>query len=86
MINLPCRVNGYAGLKACRFGRISDEQPAYRRPDAAGETLPCYTCAMIEITPFIQIDEQELEYNFLRAGGPGGQNINKVSSAVQLRF
>lgn len=41
---------------------------------------------MIEITPSIQIDEQEIEFAFIRSPGPGGQNVNKVSSAVQLRF
>jgi ribosome-associated protein len=41
---------------------------------------------MIEITPSIQIDEQELEFIFIRSTGPGGQNVNKVSTAVQLRF
>jgi ribosome-associated protein len=41
---------------------------------------------MIEITPAIQIDEQEIEIAFVRSPGPGGQNVNKVSSAVQLRF
>jgi ribosome-associated protein len=41
---------------------------------------------MIEITPSIQIDEQELDFVFIRSPGPGGQNVNKVSSAVQLRF
>ena len=41
---------------------------------------------MIEITPLIQIDEQEIEFVFVRSPGPGGQNVNKVSSAVQLRF
>ncbi len=41
---------------------------------------------MIEITPTIQIDEQELEFDFTRSTGPGGQNVNKVSTAVQLRF
>jgi ribosome-associated protein len=41
---------------------------------------------MIEITPFLQIDERELQIDFIRASGPGGQNVNKVATAVQLRF
>src|SRR4030043_1612326 len=41
---------------------------------------------MIEITPSFYIDEQELEFAFTRSAGPGGQNVNKVSTAVQLRF
>lgn len=41
---------------------------------------------MIEVTPELSIDERELEVSFLRASGPGGQNVNKVESAVQLRF
>ena len=40
----------------------------------------------IEITPRISIDSSELEETFVRSAGPGGQNVNKVSSAVQLRF
>ena len=39
-----------------------------------------------EITPYIVIGDDELEWKFIRASGPGGQNVNKVSSAVQLRF
>jgi ribosome-associated protein len=41
---------------------------------------------MIRITPAIFIDENELDFNFIRSSGPGGQNINKVATAVQLRF
>lgn len=40
----------------------------------------------IAITPTIGIEENELEERFVRASGPGGQNVNKVSSAVELRF
>ena len=41
---------------------------------------------MIRITPSISIGEDELEEHFIRASGPGGQNVNKLASAVQLRF
>ena len=41
---------------------------------------------MLTITPEIRIDEQELEERFIRASGPGGQHVNKVATAVQLRF
>ena len=41
---------------------------------------------MIPITDSITLDEREIQENFMRASGPGGQNVNKVSSAVQLRF
>ena len=41
---------------------------------------------MIEIAPNIQLDERELQMEFIRASGPGGQNVNKVATAVQLRF
>jgi ribosome-associated protein len=41
---------------------------------------------MIRITDTIAIDERELDERFVRASGPGGQNVNKVSTAVELRF
>jgi ribosome-associated protein len=41
---------------------------------------------MIPVTHRIQLDDRELEESFIRASGPGGQNVNKVSTAVQLRF
>jgi ribosome-associated protein len=40
----------------------------------------------LEITPTVTIPDSDLSYAFVRASGPGGQNVNKVSSAVQLRF
>jgi ribosome-associated protein len=41
---------------------------------------------MIRITEAISIDESEVEESFVRSSGPGGQNVNKLSTAVQLRF
>ena len=41
---------------------------------------------MIRITDAITIEEREVDESFVRAAGPGGQNVNKVATAVQLRF
>jgi ribosome-associated protein len=41
---------------------------------------------MIRVTPTIAIDDKEIMLEFIRASGPGGQNVNRVATAVQLRF
>ena len=41
---------------------------------------------MITVNENIQLDENELSFQFVRAGGPGGQHVNKVATAVQVRF
>src|SRR5258707_1119864 len=41
---------------------------------------------MLNVTPTLAIDDSEIEERFVRASGPGGQNVNKVATAVQLRF
>lgn len=41
---------------------------------------------LIQITPTLALDEKEIVEEFIRASGPGGQNVNKVATAVQLRF
>src|SRR5215510_5153545 len=42
--------------------------------------------ATIQITPALAIDERDIEERFVRSSGPGGQNVNKVATAVELRF
>ena len=41
---------------------------------------------MIRVTSTIQLNEHEIDFDFVRASGPGGQNVNKVATAAQLRF
>ena len=41
---------------------------------------------MLVVTPDVSIPDEEFEWKFIRSSGPGGQNVNKVASAVQLRF
>src|SRR6185312_15770796 len=47
---------------------------------------PHYGGGMIRVTSSIAIDDGELDESFVRASGPGGQNVNKLSTSVQLRF
>ena len=60
-----------------------DDRRRPRRARSAQVTLDCMTIA---ITPAIALDERELDERFVRASGPGGQNVNKVATAVELRF
>jgi ribosome-associated protein len=57
-------------------------------PSDAGTagTQTCYRLGMLRITPHLTIDDSAIEFDFVTASGPGGQNVNKVASAAQLRF
>jgi ribosome-associated protein len=48
--------------------------------------MACFRTMPVEITPDISLPDQDLVWSFVRASGPGGQNVNKVATAAQLRF
>jgi ribosome-associated protein len=88
---------GWKALKPYKIARF----PASRLPGFPAKSHGAQTVAvhgikfvtdqasgkgMIEVTDSIRLPENEIQLDFIRASGPGGQNINKVSSAVQLRF
>ena len=52
----------------------------------AVSAIPIIWVMRIEITPSIALAENEIKWEFVRSGGPGGQNVNKVASAVKLYF
>ena len=51
-----------------------------------GPRVPVLSSPMLSVTHTIHLEDSELVFTFLRAPGPGGQNVNKTESAVQLRF
>src|SRR4030042_6891171 len=60
-----------------------------RVKQTAFPNIPVYVSMVrmkIEITPRLSVSEEELKIEYVRAPGPGGQNVNKVATAVQLRF
>lgn len=60
--------------------------PGYAQRALAAPLPPLYCPSMLHLTRHIAIDESELKFAFVHSTGPGGQNVNKVATAVQMRF
>lgn len=73
-----------------KYTRLLSSRPAAPFPSilrlSNGRRLYLNEAVMMRITSTISIPDRELEFEFFRASGPGGQNVNKVATAVQLRF
>jgi ribosome-associated protein len=67
-----------------RVGHLA--RPSGSRSGCFCPALTTDSCLMLEISPAITIADDELVERFVRSSGPGGQNVNKVATAVELRF
>src|SRR5579872_7101103 len=66
------------------MGEVQEAIPPQNRYCAHRTSMT--RCPMLRISRNLSIDENDLEIGFVRASGPGGQNVNKLSTAAQLRF
>ncbi len=62
------------------------DRPTHQKVSTRRIAVPSLQSTMIPITPTLSIAENELHFEFVRSSGPGGQNVNKTSTAVELRF